>query len=186
MGVGHDPAARRSRLRDRISHAQTRQHLACPALRCAWARVRCRLRWRLGSASALRLHPGQPAVRRGLEQDEAGLRGRWRVATGDRALRFAAVLRRRRFGGVGDPPMDHRERPARRHRRPARPAALQHRHLHVRVDPDKSKAPSVITRKGLPFKANEHFGKAEQKERRALVLDVASKIWSPLKLEVLR
>ena len=44
------------------------------------------------------------------QQDEAGLRGRRRVAAGDRAVRLAAVLRRRRVGRVGDPPLDHRER----------------------------------------------------------------------------
>ena len=52
-----------------------------------------------------------------------------------------AVLRGGRVGGVGDPPLDHRERLAGRHRRPARPDVLQHRHQHLRVDPDQPQAP---------------------------------------------
>ena len=37
-------------------------------------------------------------------------------------------------GESRDPPLDHRERLARGHRRPARPALLQHRHLHLLLD----------------------------------------------------
>ena len=37
-------------------------------------------------------------------------------------------------GRVRDPPVDHRERLARSGRRPARPALLQHRHLHLLLD----------------------------------------------------
>ena len=59
----------------------------------------------------------------------------------DRAVRVAAVLRRRRVRGVRDPPLDHRERLAGGHRRPARPDVLQHRHLHLRVDPDQPQDP---------------------------------------------
>ena len=39
-----------------------------------------------------------------------------------------------RIGRVGDPPLDHRERLAGGRRRPAGPALLQHRHLHVLLD----------------------------------------------------
>ncbi len=60
-----------------------------------------------------------------------------RVARGDRAVRFAVVLRAGRVGGVADPPLDPGERLARGHRRPAGPDVLQHGHLHVRVDPDQ-------------------------------------------------
>ena len=51
-------------------------------------------------------------------EDEAP-RGR-RLAAGDRVQRLPAVHRCRRVGGVGDPPVDHRERLARSRRRPAR------------------------------------------------------------------
>jgi methylase of polypeptide subunit release factors len=52
--------------------------------------------------------------------------------------RFGAGLPRINDGSflfrVGDPPVDHRERLARGRRRPARPALLQHGHLHVLLD----------------------------------------------------
>ncbi|AQA22902.1 hypothetical protein BTZ20_4120 [Rhodococcus sp. MTM3W5.2] len=38
----------------------------------------------------------------------------------------------------------------------------------------------------LPFRPFETFGKAEQEERRALVLALADKIWSPDRIEELR
>ncbi len=53
---------------------------------------------------------------------------------GDRLQRLAAVHRRGRLGRVGDPALDHRERLAGGRRRPARPALLQHRHLHLLLD----------------------------------------------------
>ena len=37
--------------------------------------------------------------------------------------------------------------------------------------------------KGLPFKPYEHFGRAEQKERRELVLALVHRIWSPERLK---
>ena len=52
-----------------------------------------------------------------------------------RPVRLAAVLRAGRVRRVRDPPLDPRERLARRHRRPAGPDVLQHRHLHLRLDP---------------------------------------------------
>ena len=64
-------------------------------------------------------------------EDETGASGR--VAVGDRVQRLAAVHRGGRVGGVGDPPVDHRERLAGGDRRPSRPAVLQHGHLHLRV-----------------------------------------------------
>ena len=62
-----------------------------------------------------------------ISQDEAARGGR--LAARDRLQRLAAVHRRRRLGRARDPALDHRERLARGHRRPARPALLQHRHL---------------------------------------------------------
>lgn len=56
------------------------------------------------------------------------------------------------------------------------PAAYQHQPQFT----------SFIAREGLPFRAYEHFGKAEQEERNALVLDLANKIWSPSKLDTYR
>ena len=47
-------------------------------------------------------------------------------------------------GESRDPPLDHRERLARGRRRPARPALLQHRHLHLllgRHQPQDARAP---------------------------------------------
>lgn len=58
--------------------------------------------------------------------------------------------------------------------------------LHPSAYEHQPQFTSFITREGLPFKAYEHFGKAEQKERNALVLDVANKIWSPSKLDAYR
>ncbi len=45
---------------------------------------------------------------------------------------------------------------------------------------------AFVAREGLPFKAYEHFGKAEQQERRNLVLALANKVWSPERLEEYR
>jgi uncharacterized protein with ParB-like and HNH nuclease domain len=45
---------------------------------------------------------------------------------------------------------------------------------------------AFIAHEGLPFKAYERFGKAEQQERRALVLDLANRVWSPERLEEYR
>ncbi len=67
-------------------------------------------------------------------------RGR-RLPPRDRLQRLAAVHRRRRLGRVGDPPVDHRERLARSRRRAARPALLQHRHLHVLLDRHQPQEP---------------------------------------------
>ena len=70
--------------------------------------------------------------------------GGGRLAAGDRLQRLAAVHRRGRVGRVGDPPLDHRERLAGGGRRAARPALLQHRHLHLllgRHQPQGARAP---------------------------------------------
>ena len=48
---------------------------------------------------------------------------------------------RRGLGRERDPPLDHRERLARGHRRPARPALLQHRHQHLLLDRHQPQAP---------------------------------------------
>ena len=45
---------------------------------------------------------------------------------------------------------------------------------------------AFAAREGLPFKAYEHFGKAEQQERRELVLALANRVWSPARLEEYR
>ena len=66
------------------------------------------------------------------QQDEAR-----RLAPGHGLERLAAVHRRRRLGREQHPPLDHRERLARGDRGAARPALLQHRHQHVRVDRDQ-------------------------------------------------
>lgn len=58
--------------------------------------------------------------------------------------------------------------------------------LHPSAYEHQPQFTSFITREGLPFEAYEHFGKAEQTERNALVLDVANKIWSLSKLDVFR
>jgi hypothetical protein len=42
---------------------------------------------------------------------------------------------------------------------------------------------AFVAREGLPFHAYEQFGKAEQQERRDLVLALADKVWSPARLE---
>lgn len=45
---------------------------------------------------------------------------------------------------------------------------------------------AFAAREGLPFKAYETFGKAEQRERRNLALALANKVWSPKRLEEYR
>jgi uncharacterized protein with ParB-like and HNH nuclease domain len=45
---------------------------------------------------------------------------------------------------------------------------------------------SLIATENVPFRSYEHFGKHEQEERRALVLALANKIWSPDRLEAYR
>ena len=62
---------------------------------------------------------------------------------GDRLQRLPAVHRRRRLRRVRDPPLDHRERLARGHRRAARPALLQHRHLHLLLDRHQPQGPDA-------------------------------------------
>ncbi len=57
--------------------------------------------------------------------------GRRRLEDRHRLQWLAAVQRRCRLGAVQHPALDHRERLARCHRRPAGPAFLQHRHLHL-------------------------------------------------------
>ena len=58
------------------------------------------------------------------------------VFNGSPLFTGAAGSRRER-----DPPLDHRERLARSRRRPARPALLQHRHLHLLLDRHQPQAP---------------------------------------------
>jgi len=65
-------------------------------------------------------------------QDEAGRAGR--LADRDRVQRLAAVHRRRWFGRIRDPPLDHRERLAGSGRRAPRPVVLQHGYLHLLLD----------------------------------------------------
>jgi hypothetical protein len=45
---------------------------------------------------------------------------------------------------------------------------------------------SFVDNSGLPFRAYSKFGKAEQQERRKLVLALANKVWSPERLEEYR
>jgi hypothetical protein len=45
---------------------------------------------------------------------------------------------------------------------------------------------SFVDNSGLPFRAYTNFGKAEQQERRKLVLALANKVWSPERLEEYR
>ena len=42
---------------------------------------------------------------------------------------------------------------------------------------------AFIAREGLPFRPYESFGKAEQRERRDLVLVLTQKVWSPQRLK---
>ena len=60
------------------------------------------------------------------------------------AQRLVAVHRRRRPGREQHPPLDHRERLARGHRRPAAQHVLQHRHrdLHLGADQPQARAPA--------------------------------------------
>ena len=67
--------------------------------------------------------------------------GRHRLPARHRLQRVAAV---HRVGGLRrerNPALDHRERLARSHRRPARPAFLQHRHRHLRLGRHQPQAP---------------------------------------------
>jgi type I restriction enzyme M protein len=57
-----------------------------------------------------------------------------RLSRCHRVQRITAVHGGCRVGGVGDPPLDHRERLARSRNRPARPAVLQHGHLDLLLD----------------------------------------------------
>ena len=54
--------------------------------------------------------------------------------------RLAALQRRLRLGRERNPPLDSGERLARRHRHAARPAFLQHRHLHLHLAAAKRQA----------------------------------------------
>jgi type I restriction enzyme M protein len=56
-----------------------------------------------------------------------------RLAHRHRLQRLAAVHRRRRQRRERNPPLDHRARLARSHRRPARADVLQHRHRHLHL-----------------------------------------------------
>lgn len=58
--------------------------------------------------------------------------------------------------------------------------------LHPSAYEHQPQFTSFITREGLPFRPYEHFGRAEQDERNALVLDLANRIWSPAKLDAYR
>ena len=66
-----------------------------------------------------------------LSQDEAQHAARQPHRRG--AQRLVAVHRRRRPGREQHPPLDHRERLARGHRRPAAQHVLQHRHRHLHL-----------------------------------------------------
>ena len=56
------------------------------------------------------------------------------------AQRLVAVHRRRRAGREQHPPLDHRERLAGSHRRPAAEHVLQHRHRHLHLGADQPQA----------------------------------------------
>ena len=56
------------------------------------------------------------------------------------AQRLVAVHRRRRAGREQHPPLDHRERLAGGHRRPAAQHVLQHRHRHLHLGADQPQA----------------------------------------------
>jgi hypothetical protein len=60
--------------------------------------------------------------------------GRAGVEAGHRLQRLAPVHRRGRLGRERDPPLAHRERLARSHRRVAAGPVLQHRHQHLHLD----------------------------------------------------
>ena len=57
-----------------------------------------------------------------------------RLAARHRLQRLASLYRRRRLGRERHPQVDHRERLARGHHRPARADVLQHRYRHLHLD----------------------------------------------------
>ena len=77
--------------------------------------------------------PGQHAL-----QDEARHEARQPHRRG--AQRQLALHRRRRPGREQHPPLDHRERLARGHRRPAAQHVLQHRHRHLHLGAQQPQA----------------------------------------------
>jgi uncharacterized protein with ParB-like and HNH nuclease domain len=58
--------------------------------------------------------------------------------------------------------------------------------LHPSAYQHQPQFTSFIACERLPFKPYTHFGKAEQKERNALVLELANRIWSPASLDSFR
>ena len=73
-----------------------------------------------------------------LSQDEARHEARQPHRRG--AQRLVALHRRRRPGREQHPPLDHRERLAGGHRRPAAQHVLQHRHRHLHLGADQPQA----------------------------------------------
>ena len=115
--------------------------LANPPFGVEWKKVKDEIEAEAELGYGGRFGAGLPRINDGsflflqhmIKNDGAG-RGQGFPA-GDRLQRLPAVHRGCGFGGVADPAVDPGERPARRHRRAARPALLQHRHLHVLLDP---------------------------------------------------
>ena len=155
----------------------------------------------------VRLHAGQPAVRRRVEDRQAGhrrregrprLRGpvRGRAATDqrrvvpvpaahdlqdgagrgqgvpprDRLQRVAAVHRRGGLRRVEHPEVDPGERLAGRDRRAAGPALLQHRDLHVLLDPHQPEGPGPGGQ-GHPARRPRPVGEDAQVPRRQAQAD---------------
>ena len=101
--------------------------------------------------------PGQPAV-----QDEAGHEARQPDRRGPQ--RQLAVHGRRRPGREQHPPLDHRERLARGHRRPAPQHVLQHRHRHVHLGAHQPQA-RAPARQGAADRRHEVVHAAPQEPR---------------------
>ncbi len=94
-----------------------------------------------------------------------------RLAHRHRLQRLAALHRRRRLGESEDPPLDHRERQAGGHRRPARPDLLQHRHLHLRLDRDQPQAPRAA-RQGATHRRHPLLPEDEEEPRQQAQADL--------------
>ena len=116
--------------------------LANPPFGVEWKKVERRDQGRgaRSSASPAASAPGLPRDQRRLVpvppahdlEDEAGSRRAARGSPSSSTARRCSPAARARASR--DPPLDHRERLARGHRRPARPALLQHRHLDLLLD----------------------------------------------------
>jgi hypothetical protein len=119
----------------------------------AWREIRRR------AAAQERRLAAVPAAH-ALEDEAVKLRRRRRQPRRHRLQRLAAVHRRRRLRRERDPPLDHRERLAGGHRRPAGPDVLQHRHQHLHLAAHQPQAFrdafTEVDPEAVPVIAKEH------------------------------